>query len=123
MTRSQTKPTCKCENTGVNEEVIRRQIAEWKKARRKAGLPLTDEPERMRAVGDTYVATIPPPPISGTPDYYRCISKWSAAFQQAQMLDAYRNMITSLQRNETDGAAGLFTLAQAYVDCLQGTPV
>ena len=116
------KQSCKCGNTGVNEEVIRRQIAEWKKARRKAGLPLTDEPERMGAVGDTYVATIPPPPIPGTPDYYRCISKWSAAFQQAQVLDGYRNMIISLQRTETDGAAVLVTLAQAYVDCLQGTP-
>ena len=112
----------RCESTGVSEAMFRQQAAEWRKARRKARLPLTGDCDRMMAVGDSYVASIPPPPIPGTPDYYRCVGKWSTTFQQAQMLDTYRKMITQMQRQETDGAAILLTLAEAYTNCMTGTP-
>lgn len=111
----------KCESTGISEETFLRQVAEWRKARRKAGLPLTNNSDRMVALGDSYVASTPPPPISGTPEYYRCVGRWSTTFQQAKQLDSYRKMITQMQRQETDGAAILVTLAQAYSDCMIGT--
>ena len=116
------------------------------KKRCDAGIPKKAEREAIRefdgvegtlaAATIGYVATIPKYPDPGTPEYYACIQKWYAAYQQAQRMDDLGRQISGLQSyvSQLTDQIGMLTgqlnsaqpildaLVGAYTDCMKGTP-
>ena len=108
-----------------------------KKAEREAIGEFDGVEGTLAAATIGYVATIPKYPESGTPEYYACIQKWYAAYQQAQRMDDLVRQISGLQGyvSQLTDQIGLLTgqlnaaqpildaLVGAYTDCMEGTPV
>ncbi len=81
-----------------------------------------------------YVANLPKYPEPGTPEYYACMPKWYAAYQEANRLDGIGRQIDSLQNYVSQlvaqigllqgqlnsGQPALDALVGAYSDCMNG---
>ena len=118
------KKTKQCEITGVNAAMCRKAVAHWKRERKKAGLPLDkpDDLELMRGTG-TYVSMIPPPPIPGTDEYYRCMNQWYQCYMQASYLDSYMVQIANLEAQVDQGFLSLQCYIESYATCIGGAMV
>jgi hypothetical protein len=68
------------------------------------------------------VRSLTDPPAYGTPEYYRCASKWYQAYMQASYLDSYRQQIATLQAQIAQGETLLDAYVSAYDSCLNGYP-
>ena len=108
------KPTDRmaCEITGVNAKFIRKAVAHWKKF----------DIDPLAKTGTSYVASLPPPPLPGTPEYYRCIQSWYQCYMQASYLDNYRNQMAQLQQQITNGEIMLTGYLEGYAQCIGGFP-
>lgn len=125
MTKKQSKPVC--ETTGVNAKMLRSAVKCWEKERRKAGLSLEPIRPKSRLLAATlsvsYVASLPPPPAYGTPEYTRCIQFWYQCYMQASYLDNYRNQMAQIQQQITNGEINLTGYLSGYANCIGGFPV
>jgi hypothetical protein len=102
--------TKQCENTGIPAGLLRKAVATWKR--------LDIDPKAKAAA--SYVASLPPPPMPNSPEYYRCISRWYQCFMQAQYLDQYYTQIAQLQQQMATGELLLTAYLDSYANCIGG---
>ena len=121
-----TKKKTQCETTGVNAGLLRKAVTRWTKERRAFKLPIDKQPKKPSAAVRaelSYVASMPPPPLPGTPEYYRCMSNWYQCYMQASYLDGYRTQVAQMQQQITNGEIMLTGYLEGYAQCIGGFPV
>lgn len=102
-----------CEH-GIPEIAIRSAMATWDR--------LARDGKTFAATASGYVASLPKYPTPGTPEFYRCMPKWYAAFSQAQMMNSWVQQMATLQGQINQSHPILEALTGAYQDCMTGTP-
>jgi hypothetical protein len=124
LTKKQSKPVC--ETIGVNAMFLRDAIDAWHSVRErtKIGYGLLKTKRLVKsAMAVSYVASLPPPPVYGTPEYQRCIQYWYQCYMQASYLDSYRVQAAQMQQQITNGEINLTGYLSGYAQCIGGFPV